>query len=164
MHPSLSFHSAVVFVDDITVSRRFYTEVLGQTIRDDFGRCIVFDCGLSLWQMPKDHVIARSLEGRQGERATVELCFETTAIDEILVRLRERGVEFLHEIREESWGQRTIRFYDPDSHLIEIGEPLETFVTRLYRELGSVAAVRSKTSVSEGRIEAIIRQGRHLSG
>ena len=106
--------------------------------------------------MPEDHVIARSLEGRQGGRALAELCFETAAIDEILLRLQERGVEFLHELLEESWGQRTIRFYDPDGHLIEIGEPLEVFITRLYRELGSIQAVTAKTSVSKDRVTSII--------
>lgn len=158
MKPSLSFHSAVIFIADIAVSRRFYTEVLGQTIRDDFGRCIVLDCGLSLWQMPEDHVVARSLEGRQGDHPKAELCFETAGIEDMFGRLQESGVEFLHEIREESWGQRTIRFFDPDGHLIEVGEPLEIFVMRLYRELGSVEAVSRKCSVPEERIGLIIRE------
>ncbi|MCC8174194.1 MAG: glyoxalase, partial [Odoribacter sp.] len=37
---------------------------------------------------------------------------------------------------EELWGQRTIRFYDPDGHLIEIGEALPVFLTRIYKEEG----------------------------
>ena len=31
---------------------------------------------------------------------------------------------------EHSWGQRVIRFYDPDFHIIEVGEDMEMVVKR----------------------------------
>ena len=31
---------------------------------------------------------------------------------------------------EHSWGQRVIRFYDPDYHIIEVGESMEMVVKR----------------------------------
>ena len=48
--------------------------------------------------------------------------------------LTEAGVKFLHEINEEEWGQRTIRFFDPDNHLVEIGDTMRTFVLRLFKQ------------------------------
>jgi len=34
-------------------------------------------------------------------------------------------VEFIHEIVEQPWGQKVMRFYDPDYHMIEVGAPIE---------------------------------------
>ncbi|RKX68718.1 hypothetical protein DRP43_05215, partial [candidate division TA06 bacterium] len=45
--------------------------------------------------------------------------------------IKSKNIEFLHEIHEEPWGQRTIRFFDPDNHLIEIGEPLPIFIKNM---------------------------------
>jgi uncharacterized glyoxalase superfamily protein PhnB len=33
------------------------------------------------------------------------------------------AVELIHGIRREAWGQRVFRFFDPDGHIVEIGEP-----------------------------------------
>ena len=34
-------------------------------------------------------------------------------------------IEYLGEVIEHSWGQRVIRFYDLDEHLIEVGEDMK---------------------------------------
>lgn len=31
---------------------------------------------------------------------------------------------------EHSWGQRVIRFYDPDGHMIEVGEAMKAVIER----------------------------------
>jgi hypothetical protein len=31
-------------------------------------------------------------------------------------------VEYVHPLREQPWRQRVVRFYDPDHHIIEVGE------------------------------------------
>jgi hypothetical protein len=33
-------------------------------------------------------------------------------------------VELIHPILQQAWGQRVFRFYDPDRHIVEIGEPM----------------------------------------
>jgi uncharacterized glyoxalase superfamily protein PhnB len=33
-------------------------------------------------------------------------------------------VDLIHPIVEQAWGQRVFRFYDPDGHAVEVGEPL----------------------------------------
>jgi Glyoxalase-like domain len=65
-----------------------------------------------------------------------ELCFETEELDTIYQTLKTNNVAFLHEINTEIWGQRTIRFYDPDHHLIEVGEAMPIFLKRIYEEEG----------------------------
>ena len=33
-------------------------------------------------------------------------------------------------MKEHRWGQRAVRFYDPDHHVIEVGERMDTVVRR----------------------------------
>ncbi len=41
-------------------------------------------------------------------------------------KLKEcQEIEYLGEVIEHSWGQRVIRFYDLDGHLIEVGEDMK---------------------------------------
>ncbi|MDD2326961.1 MAG: hypothetical protein PHZ13_01400 [bacterium] len=42
------------------------------------------------------------------------------------------------------WGQRTIRFYDPDGHLIEASEAMPLFLQRIYNEEGENLEATSK--------------------
>jgi uncharacterized glyoxalase superfamily protein PhnB len=51
------------------------------------------------------------------------LYFETNQLDAAFARLKNK-VRLVHPIERQSWGQRVFRFYDPDGHVIEIGEPL----------------------------------------
>ena len=39
-------------------------------------------------------------------------------------------MEYLGEVIEHSWGQRVIRFYDPDGHIIEVGEDMKMVIKR----------------------------------
>lgn len=32
-------------------------------------------------------------------------------------------VELIHPIERQAWGQKVFRFYDPDGHIVEVGEP-----------------------------------------
>ena len=38
--------------------------------------------------------------------------------------------EYVHPIMEHSWGQRVVRFYDPDKHIIEVGESMKVVCKR----------------------------------
>lgn len=39
-------------------------------------------------------------------------------------------IEYVHPVKEHSWGQRAVRIYDPDMHIIEIGENMVSVVKR----------------------------------
>ena len=52
----------------------------------------------------------------------MELCFETEDLDHFLEQLRRYpGAERLGDVVEHGWGQRVVRFYDLDGHLVEVG-------------------------------------------
>ena len=39
-------------------------------------------------------------------------------------------IEYVHPVKEHSWGQRAVRIYDPDMHIIEIGENMVSVVKK----------------------------------
>lgn len=124
------FHSSVIFVRNIEKAKQFYTELLNCTIEHDFGKNVILNDGLSLWELREKHIIARELKVNVVSNK-FELYFENEDIESVFENLKKHNVKFLHEIHEEPWGQRTIRFFDYDGHLIEIGEPLVVFVRNM---------------------------------
>ena len=131
----------VLFVKDAGVSTKFYTDVLGFTVvMDNGGANITFKEGFTVWQIWEGNIISQTIGieniTNNGNISRFELCFETDDLDSIYKTLKDNNVRFLHEINTELWGQRTIRFYDPDSHLIEVGEEMSIFLKRIYEEEG----------------------------
>ncbi len=131
----------VLFVKDAGISRKFYTEILGFTVvMDNGGINLFFKEGFAVWQINPDNIIPKTLGAENitnSENVSrFELCFETDELDKIYQTLKKNSVKFLHEINTEIWGQRTIRFYDPDEHLIEVGEEMSIFLKRIYEEEG----------------------------
>src|SRR5512133_3725880 len=122
--------SAVIFVRDIRASRRFYEEVLGQKVLIDHGPNVGFEGGFALWQ--QDHasqmIFQRTVENQPTRNNFAELYFETGQLDEACQKLVAAGVEWIHALVEQPWGQRVIRFYDPDGHIVELGEPMTAVI------------------------------------
>ena len=58
-----------------------------------------------------------------------ELYFEEDDFDKFAEKLMECDVEYVHPVKEHSWGQRVVRFYDPDRH-IEVGENMKVVCKR----------------------------------
>ena len=64
----------------------------------------------------------------------IEIYFEEDNIEGFYKKLRKRkDIEYIHELKEHSWGQRVIRFYDLDKHIIEVGESLIEVIKRFLR-------------------------------
>lgn len=147
-----------LFVKDIEVSRKFYIKNLDQVVLQNLEGYVVFTSGLALWELPEDSIIARKLQGRLNKDSNnrVELYFETDDVDAYFSRLKDRQIDFLHEMHEEPWGQRDFRFFDPDNNLIEIGEAMDNVALRLYHSGMNVDEVVAKTGMSEERILGII--------
>ena len=39
-------------------------------------------------------------------------------------------IAYVHPVKEHAWGQRAVRFYDPDRHILEVGENMKTVCRR----------------------------------
>ena len=117
-------------VADINAARKFYEDLFGLEVFQDYGRNIAFTCGLALQQdfewlvnVPKEKVLKKS--------NNAEIVFEEEDFDGLLNKLKEYPyIEYLGEVIEHSWGQRVIRFYDLDGHIIEVGEDMKMVIKR----------------------------------
>ena len=120
----------LISVADINASRKFYEDLFGLEVFQDYGRNIAFTCGLALQQdfdwlvdLPKEKVLKKS--------NNAEIVFEEQDFNGFLNKLKEYpDIEYLGEVIEHSWGQRVIRFYDLDGHIIEVGEDMKMVIKR----------------------------------
>ena len=120
----------LISVADINASRKFYEDLFGLEVFQDYGKNIAFTCGLALQQdfdwlvdLPKEKVLKKS--------NNAEIVFEEQDFDGFLNKLKEYpNIEYLGEVIEHSWGQRVIRFYDLDGHIIEVGEDMKMVIKR----------------------------------
>lgn len=60
----------------------------------------------------------------------MELYFEKDDFDSFIIRLEQRSdIQYIGDgVKEAGWGQRCIRFYDLDGHIIEVGESMRMVV------------------------------------
>jgi len=132
-------------------SRKFYEELLGQKVILDFGANITFEGDFSL--QTRD-----SWRGFIGDREDTimfrsnnfELYFEVKHLGEFVERLKSYdSVELIHDVREYPWGQRVIRFYDPDKHIIEVGESMAVVVRRFHSQGMTVKEIARRTQHPE---------------
>ena len=68
------------------------------------------------------------------------------------------GVEFIHPISEHPWGQRGMRFYDPDGHIVEIGETMEAVVWRFYEQGLPIDIISKKSAMTPEFIDSVIKE------
>ena len=150
------YHSCVLLVEDIEKSKHFYNVILGQEIEVDFGRNVGFKGGLGIW----DRDYALNLIFKEKAKDTdvgansFEVYFETEGLEYLFKRLVKEKVKIIHSILEHPWGQRAFRVYDPDNHIIELAESMESVVRRLYSEGLEVKEIHRKSMMP---IDFIIR-------
>ncbi len=144
----MKYNCTVISVADIKAARKFYEDLFGLEVFQDYGRNIAFTCGLALQQdfdwlvhLPKESILKKS--------NNVELCFEEQDFDSFLHKLKEYpNIECLGEVIEHSWGQRVIRFYDLDGHIIEVGENMKMVIKRFLASGMTIDEVSVKMDVS----------------
>jgi catechol 2,3-dioxygenase-like lactoylglutathione lyase family enzyme len=150
--------NTALFVKNITVSKEFYTRILGLTIKLDFGKNIIFNEGVTIWEIQNQHIIPELLGVKTiiEKNNRFELYFETEDLEADYQFLKSEKVQFLHGIHEEPWGQNTFRFFDPDNHLIEIGESMSGFIRRFHKAGLTPEEISRKTSVPPDEIIRLI--------
>lgn len=147
----MKFICGLIVVNDIKVSRNFYETVLEQEVQYDFGDNVIFSGGFAIHQkthfaellnLNPDDIIPKSNTG--------ELYFEENDLEGLLERLNNLdSLEYIHGIKVQPWGQRVIRFYDPDQHIIEVGESMENVARRMLQVGFSVEETARHTSMPE---------------
>ena len=117
----MKYTCMLIAVADINVARKFYEDLFGLEVFQDYGRNIAFTCGLALQQ----------------------------DFDGFLNKLKKYpDIEYLGEVIEHSWGQRVIRFYDLDGHIVEVGEDMKMVLKRFLASSMTMEEISVKMDVS----------------
>ena len=131
----MKYTSTLIVVKDMQKARQFYKEVLGLEVAADFGANVTLNGGIGLQTLDtwKDF-IHKQEHDLTFKNNVCELYFEEDDIEGFTKMLSQRNdIEFVHPLLEHAWGQRVVRFYDLDKHIIEVGENLVAVVTRFMK-------------------------------
>ena len=156
----IKFHSAVLITNKYEIMKKFYSNVLEQEIEFDFGNCSSYKCGLSIWQLQPYYPLTDALGRQFSEKGNnnLELCFETDEFQSVVEKIRTHEIEYLHDVTEEKWGQLTLRIFDPDNNIVEIGETIPCFVNRFHKQGMNAEQINERTSVPIEAIKQITNQ------
>lgn len=120
----MQYKGTLLVVKDCNTAFRFYHDLFGlELVRDNDGN-MELTGGLYL----QEAAYWEAFIGRRvlpGNNST-ELYFEEADIEAFIEKLEKLypDVEYVNRLITHSWGQRAVRFYDPDGNLIEVGTPV----------------------------------------
>jgi len=141
----LKFKCPLLAVTDMEKAITFYEEVIGDRVAFDFGANVQFEGGFALQEMKKWKAMIHTDQVRTKSN-DAELYFEEKDFDKFLEYLKEfPEIQYVHPVEEAPWGQRIVRFYDPDFHIIEVGEPMDAVIKRLFESGMTVEQVSEKS-------------------
>ena len=143
---SMKYVSTMLVVKDLERSLAFYKKYLEQEVTVDFGANVTLSGGFALQTFEAWQSFVGGIDIRFKGNDT-ELYFETDDYDDFIAKTEDW--EYAHPPIEHRWGQRVVRFYDPDGHVIEVGENLATVAKRFADSGMSIAEVASRMGVRE---------------
>ncbi len=106
--------SVTFYVSDLKKATRFYEEALGLEKKYEFSSYVGFECGgieIGLIPKPKERSPATS-------SPAVGLLVDD--VDGTYADLKAKGVKFINELHDETWGGRQATFKDQDGNILEI--------------------------------------------
>ncbi len=125
----MKYSGTLIAVSDMDNSKRFYNDVLGLKVIADFGANVMLEGGVFLQTLKTWKEFIRKEEVELPNNAC-ELYFEESDMDAFLEHLNQFDISYIHEPLVHSWGQRVVRFYDLDKHIIEVAEEIAMVVRR----------------------------------
>jgi catechol 2,3-dioxygenase-like lactoylglutathione lyase family enzyme len=145
----MKFSGPLLVVADMEKSKRFYYKVLGLEVVLDFGANVVLTGGIALQTKDSWMTFINRQESELAFGGNVaELYFEEDDFDGFMQKLNGiADIDYVHPMVEHRWGQRVVRFYDPDRHIIEVGENMVMVVRRFLNSGLSVAETASRMDV-----------------
>ncbi|MDE6916467.1 MAG: VOC family protein [Lachnospiraceae bacterium] len=120
----MKLKNILIVVKDIEKSKQFYHDLFGLDMVLDQDGNMILTQGLVL----QDEKIWRAFLGKEivPKSNSCELYFEEPDIEAFVEKLERTypGVSYVNRLMTHSWGQKVVRFYDPDGNLIEVGTPM----------------------------------------
>ena len=120
----MTYRGTLIVVKDCNEALKFYSDLFGLSlVRDNDGNMEltenIYLQEVGYWEKFTDrNVIAKN--------NSAELYFEEPDIDAFVEKLERcyPETEYVNQLMTHSWGQKVVRFYDPDGNLIEVGTPV----------------------------------------
>ena len=125
----MKLKNPLLVVTDMDRSVAFYKKVFGLHVIMDFGANKTLTGGLSLQTIETYKAFIGTSEISFGGN-DFEIYFEEDDFDACARRLQACDIAYVHPVKEHAWGQRVVRFYDPDKHIIEVGENINVVCKR----------------------------------
>lgn len=128
----MKYKNSLLVVTDLEAAKQFYRQVLGLRVVLDFGANVTLTGGVCLQTLESwAALIHRPADEVAFGGKDAELYFEEDNFDAFLEKLRQiPNIRYLHPAVEHPWGQRVVRFHDPDEHIIEVGENMKAVCRR----------------------------------
>jgi catechol 2,3-dioxygenase-like lactoylglutathione lyase family enzyme len=147
---AISFQSAVIFVEDIQRSRRFYEGLLGQKVEMDFGPSVEYQGGFALWEV--GHAYPIIFDDQPDDRSVPQragwgLAFNADDLNAVWSAMQQTDVPIIHPPREQPWGPRVFRVYDPDGSIVTVAEPMPAVIQRWVSEGLPIEAIAERTGM-----------------
>ncbi|MCI8992594.1 MAG: glyoxalase [Eubacterium sp.] len=122
----MKLKNVLIVVKDIEKSKNFYHDLFGlEPVLDNDGNMILTE-GLVL----QDEKIWKDFLKKDiiPENNSSELYFEEQNLETFVQKLERLypSIQYVNRLMVHSWGQKVVRFYDPDGNLIEVGTPMQT--------------------------------------
>lgn len=152
----MKYQGVCIAVRDVSLSKKFYQDLFGLEVFQDYGRNISFG-GLSL-QQDFDWLLGIPKKSVLNEANNMELYFEEDDFDGFIEKLEQRqDIRYIGDgVKEAEWGQRSVRFYDLDGHIIEVGENMK-MVVKKFLDLGlSIEETSKRMDVSVSDLKKLL--------
>jgi catechol 2,3-dioxygenase-like lactoylglutathione lyase family enzyme len=151
----MKYKGTLIAVKDIVKSKAFYKSVMGLDVVMDVGANVELTGGVFLQTVDTwVNFINKSDSEIVFSNNAIELYFEAEDIESFCKLLTVRGdICYVHPLHEHPWGQRVVRFYDPDRHIIEVGEDMGVVVRRFINSGLSVVETATRMGVPTAYVE-----------
>lgn len=118
----MRLRNILIVVRDIELAKCFYRDIFGLTVVSDLGGNVIMTEGLvlqeqKLWENALEKQVVKGA-------CDFELYFEETNLDLFIQKLQNSkfNIKYVDVNEKANNGKRMIRIWDPDQHIIEVGE------------------------------------------
>ena len=119
----VQFRNPILLVRDMEASKAFYHDLLGIGIKEDFDTFVLLEGNLGLHRADVFYgYLGKPYSGEQMGKDNLDLYFTSDHLPELQQLLIDAGFEVFFPLQQTDWGETLFRVYDPDRHIVEIGD------------------------------------------
>lgn len=152
----MKYAGTLIAVSNMGQSIKFYQEVLGLKVIADFGANVTLEGGVFLQTLESWKEFIRT-DQVAFENNAWELYFEEKDFEGFVEHLKTFDISYIHKPITHDWGQRAVRFYDMDYHIIEVAEEINSVVKRFISSGMSIEETAVRMDVPVEYIEMCLQ-------